>query len=207
MPYFRLNQPKPAPSVRPATPVVELMPSGVARPWACAAASKSPRVQPGSTVRLASARIHLDALHQRKIDHETAIAHGIARDVVPAASNGDDQIVLAREVDGADHILRRLAAGDQSGSAVDHGVPDLACLVVASVARKQDIATEVRLELVDACRSKFIHSCLLTVSHVQPPDCRKCIADPTGHRSTRADRTPRRPTASRVRENSYVHER
>jgi hypothetical protein len=50
MPYFRLSQPKPPPSVRPATPVVELIPNGVARPCACAAASKSPRVQPGSTV-------------------------------------------------------------------------------------------------------------------------------------------------------------
>ena len=31
-------------------PVVELMPSGVARPCTCAAASKSARVQPGSTI-------------------------------------------------------------------------------------------------------------------------------------------------------------
>ncbi len=32
MPYLRLSQPKPPPSVSPARPVVELMPVGVARP-------------------------------------------------------------------------------------------------------------------------------------------------------------------------------
>ena len=36
--------------VRPAIPVVELMPVGTARAWACVAASKSPNVAPGSTL-------------------------------------------------------------------------------------------------------------------------------------------------------------
>ena len=48
-PNLRVVQPKPPPSVRPATPVVELMPSGVARPNACASLSKSASVAPGST--------------------------------------------------------------------------------------------------------------------------------------------------------------
>ena len=39
----------PPPSVRPATPVVETMPNGTARPKACVAWSTSPDVQPGST--------------------------------------------------------------------------------------------------------------------------------------------------------------
>ena len=34
MPYFRVNHPKPPPNVRPAIPVVELIPTGVASPWA-----------------------------------------------------------------------------------------------------------------------------------------------------------------------------
>ena len=50
MPYLRLSQPKPPPSVRPATPVVELMPTGVARPWAWVAASRSASVAPPSMV-------------------------------------------------------------------------------------------------------------------------------------------------------------
>ena len=39
MPYLRVSQPKPPPSVSPATPVVELIPSGVAKPWTWVAAS------------------------------------------------------------------------------------------------------------------------------------------------------------------------
>ena len=49
MPYLRVSQPKPPPKVKPAMPVVELIPTGVARPWAWIAASKSARVAPGST--------------------------------------------------------------------------------------------------------------------------------------------------------------
>src|SRR5262245_43743756 len=33
MPYLRVDQPNPPPSVRPAMPVVELIPTGVANPW------------------------------------------------------------------------------------------------------------------------------------------------------------------------------
>ncbi len=36
MPYLRVNQPNPSPSVRPAIAAVELIPAGVARPWDCA---------------------------------------------------------------------------------------------------------------------------------------------------------------------------
>ena len=48
-PNLRVVHPKPPPSVRPATPVVELMPVGVARPNFCASLSKSASVAPGST--------------------------------------------------------------------------------------------------------------------------------------------------------------
>ena len=48
-PKRRLNHPKPPPSVRPATPVVELMPSGVARPAFCVSASTSANVAPACT--------------------------------------------------------------------------------------------------------------------------------------------------------------
>jgi hypothetical protein len=48
-PCLRVSQPKPPPRVRPATPVVELMPSGVARPCACASRSKSASRAPGPT--------------------------------------------------------------------------------------------------------------------------------------------------------------
>jgi hypothetical protein len=101
--------------------------------------------------RPAGVRVHLDALHQREVDHEAVVADGIARDVVPAPSDRDEQVVLARELDGLDDIFRRRAARDQRGSAVDHGIPDLAHRVVARVARKKHTPPEVRFELVDLC--------------------------------------------------------
>ena len=48
-PRLPLSQPNPPPSVRPAMPVMELMPTGVARPYACVAPSTSPSVAPGPT--------------------------------------------------------------------------------------------------------------------------------------------------------------
>src|SRR5512143_3463936 len=99
--------------------------------------------------RPAGLRVHLDALHQRKIDHEAVVTDGIARDVVSTPSNRDKEVVLAREPDGLDNIFRRRAAGDQPRPAVDHGVPNLAYLVIARVARKNHTPPEVRFELVD----------------------------------------------------------
>jgi hypothetical protein len=90
---------------------------------------------------------------------------------VPAAAHGDDQILLARELDRLDHIFGRIAAGDRRGPAVNHRIPDLAHLIVASAAWKEHVATEVRLELVDTCLSKLIHSCLLALTHWKPREC------------------------------------
>ncbi len=45
-PYIRSSQPLPAPSVRPAMPVVVMRPPVVASPCACVAASNSPQVTP-----------------------------------------------------------------------------------------------------------------------------------------------------------------
>lgn len=101
--------------------------------------------------RPADIRVHLDALHQRQIDHEAVVADGIARDIVSAPSDRDDKVVLARELDSVNYIFRRRAAGNQRGLAVDHGVPDMACLVVGRVVRKKHLPSEVRFELVDIC--------------------------------------------------------
>src|SRR6516164_1285879 len=59
---------EPPPSVRPATPVVELMPSGVASPKRCASLSKSARVAPGSTRAVRDARsTRTDFIKERSI--------------------------------------------------------------------------------------------------------------------------------------------
>src|SRR5690606_34655090 len=66
MPYFRVSQPNPPPSVSPAIPVVELMPVGRTRPLAAVSLSTSPSVAPGSTQAvLAAASTRTDFISDR----------------------------------------------------------------------------------------------------------------------------------------------
>ena len=97
-PYLRLSQPKPPPSVSPATPVVELIPIGTASPnaWvsgrprrASRPARRAPCARPAST---ATARIG------ERSSISAAVADGDAGDVVPAAADRQQQAVVAREV-------------------------------------------------------------------------------------------------------------
>lgn len=99
--------------------------------------------------RTAGVGVDLDALHQREVDHEAIVADGIARNVVPAPSDRDEQVVLAPKFDGLHDIFRRRAAGDQCGPAVYHGVPDLSYFVVVRVARKKHISLQERFKIVD----------------------------------------------------------
>ena len=56
----------PPPRVMPPTPVVEMMPLGVARPKAWVAWSTSPQVAPPSTRAVLCGRIDADAVHRRR---------------------------------------------------------------------------------------------------------------------------------------------
>ncbi len=146
MPYLRLSQPKPPPSVSPAMPVVELMPTGVARPWAWVAASRSASVAPPSMVDAAPGGVHSRGLHLRQVDHEPVVAHGIAGDVVPAAADGEHAARCpARKFTARDDVRRAGAARDDRGTLVDHRVPDLPRAVVGAVAREQNLSREATL--------------------------------------------------------------
>ena len=101
--------------------------------------------------RPAGAWVYLDAFHQREVDHEAVVADCIARNVVPSTPDRDKEVVPAGEPDGLHDIVSRRATGDQRGAAVDHGVPDLAHLVVSLVAGKKYVPAKVRLELIDVC--------------------------------------------------------
>ena len=50
-------------------------------------------------------RIDLDAVHAGQVDHQSAVADGVAGDVVPAAAHRQQQVVCAREIDGGDHVV------------------------------------------------------------------------------------------------------
>jgi hypothetical protein len=130
-------------------PVVELIPTGVASPWACVAASRSPERGPALDPGAPRAGVDLHGLHARQVDHEPVVAQRVAGDVVPAAAYGQEHAVLAREVQRLDHVLRPRAGGDDRRTLVDHAVPDLAGLVVARVARNEDLASETLLQSID----------------------------------------------------------
>ena len=53
--------------------------------------------------RRARGFIHLHRLHGRQVDHQTAIADGVAGDVVAAAVNREQEAVVAREIHGMNH--------------------------------------------------------------------------------------------------------
>src|SRR5262245_29897468 len=86
--------------------------------------------------------------HERQVDHDAVVAEGVTRDGVPSAPHGGEQIVLAGEADGGDHVGDTATPGDQRRSAVDVPVPDLANVVVLRVTGSNQVAEEVGLERV-----------------------------------------------------------
>jgi hypothetical protein len=75
----------------------------------------------------------VNAAHRRQVDDETAVVDRVAGDVVPVALDREEQVLLAREVDGVDDVGRSGALDDQRGPAVDESVPERAGIVVALV--------------------------------------------------------------------------
>ena len=54
-----------------------------------------------------------DALHRREVDHQAAVADGVAGDVVTAPADGHQQMVGPREIDRPDHVGGTGAPRDQ----------------------------------------------------------------------------------------------
>ena len=85
-------------SVRPATPVSEISPPGVAKPKCLGLAVD---IAPGgSTLDPGVPPFGIDAhaAHQRKIDHHAAVAHGVAGNIVGAAADRDRQMLASRQI-------------------------------------------------------------------------------------------------------------
>jgi hypothetical protein len=78
---------------------------------------------------------------------------------MPAAANGNEQLVVAAEVNGADYICGICAARDYERLLVDHAVVEGASLVVAWVIGLDELTTQISLEACDFC----------SVEHVELP--------------------------------------
>jgi hypothetical protein len=99
----------------------------------------------------------MDALHPRQVDHEAALTHRVARDVVAAATNRHEQIVVTGEIDRADDVGHPGTADNQGGPFVNHGVPDLTRLIVPGIAGTQQFAPQAGLQVLN---SGFLENCM-----------------------------------------------
>jgi ABC-type sulfate transport system substrate-binding protein len=60
--------------------------------------------------------------HGGQVDHEAAVADGVAGDVVAAAADGDLEAALAAEAHGRLHVGRAVASGHQGRPPIDQPV-------------------------------------------------------------------------------------
>ena len=136
-PCLRLSQPKPPPSVSPAMPVVELMPSGVARPNACASRSNSPSVAPGSTRAVrAAASTRTDFISDRSSIRPPSHTALPAMLCPPPRTATSRSRAAAKRTAAATSAAGR--TDDRGGPAVDHRVPDRARGIIAGGVGCQD---------------------------------------------------------------------
>ena len=134
-PYLRERWPMPPPSVRPPTPVVEMMPAGTAMPNACVAWSTSPHTQPPATSAVRAAGSTRTPFHARQIDDQAAVAAAQPWTVVSAAANRQQDAVVAGIINRGDDIGRVHAARRSSAGFLSiMRVVKFASLVVAGVA-------------------------------------------------------------------------
>src|SRR5688572_32997271 len=80
--------------------------------------------------------------HRREVDDDPIVANGGAGDVVPAATYGDLQIVVAGETHGRDHVGGPGASSDQARAPVDGPVPHRAGSIVIGVVGTDQPASE-----------------------------------------------------------------
>jgi hypothetical protein len=55
----------------------------------------------------------------REVDHEPVVAHGVARNLVPASPHGDGQAARTGEAQRRDEVGRARAPDDDGGMPVD----------------------------------------------------------------------------------------
>jgi hypothetical protein len=144
MPCLPMSHPRPPPSVSPPTPVLEMMPPVLARTVELGLAVV---VAPGRATlgaRPARARVDVHRTHGGQVDHEAAVAHRVAGDIVSAAPDGQLEAALAAEAHGRLHVGGAMApeppwpGGDRSA------VVDTPGVLVCGVRRQEDRPGELR---------------------------------------------------------------
>ncbi len=94
-------------------------------------------------------RIDPRVFDRRKVDHQAVITNSQTARVVAAASDGNQETVIAREIHGPHDVCDIHALRDQAWFFVDHPVIHLSGVVIICVARLNQSASEVWFELGD----------------------------------------------------------
>ena len=138
-PYLPISHPIPPPRVRPAIPVLDTTPPVVASPCSWVSRLNSPQVTPPCARAVRVLRIHVDAFHQRQVEHQPAINGGASRHIVTAAPHRDFQVQRARQMHRLDDIGDAAAARDQRRPLVHQAVVDFPGFLVARIGRLQEL--------------------------------------------------------------------
>src|SRR5690606_31479030 len=93
-------------------------------------------------VRDARGGVDAHAAQEREIDQQAVVAGRVARRAVPAALHGDEQVRIAREVDGELDVGGAARLHDQRGALVHLPVQHAARDVVARVSRQHEVAAQ-----------------------------------------------------------------
>ena len=106
-------------------------------------------LRPAAGHRSARGGVHLDGRHRRQVDDDAIVAGGEAGDAVRSAPDGHRQALARREANGPDDVVGAGGTDDHRRVLVDGAVPDVARLLVLTVAGPHEGTRESPLELVD----------------------------------------------------------
>ena len=110
-------------------------------------ALRAARFRPHGAVR----RVDAHPLHQGEVYHQPVIAAAQSGPVVAAAADGGEKIILPAKSHGGDHIGDIGTASDEKRPLVDHGVVQLAGLLVMLVTSLDQFAAQARFEFSYDC--------------------------------------------------------
>src|SRR3954447_24208549 len=122
-------------------------------------------VAPGAAAlddRPATDRVHEHAAHQRQVDDDAAVDAREAGNRMPAAANRDFELLAAGEPQCRRHVGRPGALDDHSGMLVVGSVPESTRVVVARIARADDVPAKLSRELGDGGVTEYagvVRSC------------------------------------------------
>ena len=133
----------------------------------------------------AAGGVDAHAGHGRQVDDHAAVAGGEAGQRVPAAADGDEQVLAAREVDRAHDVGDAGAADDQRRPPVVGAVPDRARLVVAVVLGPDELAAQALLELAERRLAEHVGDGRCGGHVVSGSFARRCLRTRSTLRGTR----------------------